>query len=183
MKCKFVLYITFALTLSACNNGNQKELLSEIDEMETTLDSLNVVANDTTRYGTKNIVTSVRETILKVKKHYTTDTIDYELANQMNSYKEIRKGLSKNTSNLTKVKLTIPEVQAKLSDLKHDVENGINDRDKYKEFVNYEKTKIFEISEVLSYYLETSKMFYDRYDSLHPIIKNLGDSLELHAND
>ncbi|WP_107038487.1 hypothetical protein [Brumimicrobium mesophilum] len=183
MKWYFVAIMGLSLTVTSCKNENKKELLSEIDKMENTLDSLETVANDTTRYGSKDIVTSVRETILKVKNNYMPDTIDYVLADQMNSYKEIRKAISKNSGNLAKAKQTIPEVKIKLDDLKHDIENGVNDRDKYEEFINYEKSKISEIKQVLSYYIETTALYYDRYDSLHPIIENIGDSLQNLPND
>lgn len=177
MKWNFVVVATLVLLFSSCKNENKKELLSEIDKMENTLDSLETVANDTTRYRATDIVTSVRETILKVKNNYMPDTIDYKLADQMNSYKEIRKAVSKNSGNLAKAKQTIPEVKVKLEDLRHDIENGVNDRDKYQEYINYEQAKIHEIEQVLSYYIETTNKYYQSYDSLHPIIKRLGDSL------
>lgn len=177
MKWYFVVFAGLALTLSSCKNENKKELLTEIDSMEKTLDSLETVAEDTTRYRKTDIVASVRNTILKVKNNYKPDTIDYVLAEQMNSYKEIRKAISKNSGNLAKAKQTIPEVKEKLEDLRHDIENGVNDRDKYQEFINYEKSKISEIEQVLSYYIETTNTYYKRYDSLHPIIDRIGDSL------
>lgn len=177
MKYYFVAIAAMGIVLSSCKNENKNDLLSEIDQMEETLDSLDHIANDTTRLRTNDIISSVREDILNVKNNYMPDTIDYVLAEQMNSYKEIRKVLSKNSGNLAKAKQTIPEVQEKLSDLRHDIENGVNDRDKYQEFVNFEKSKVAEIEEVLGYYLETTNTYYDRYDSLHPVIKNLGDSL------
>ncbi len=177
MKWYFVVVAVLGFTVASCKNDNKKELLAEIDKMENTLDSLLIVANDSTRYRSTDIVTSVRATILKVKNNYMPDTIDYVLAEQMNSYKEIRKAVSKNSGNLAKVKQTIPEVQKKLDDLKHDIENGVNDRDKYNQFINYEKSKVNEIQEVLSYYLETTDKYYNLYDSLHPIIKRIGDSL------
>ena len=177
MKWYFIAVATLGLTMTSCKNENKKELISEIERMESKLDSLLTVANDTTRYRAEDIVTSVRATILKVKQNYMPDTIDYVLADQMNSYKEIRKAVSKNSGNLAKTKQTIPEVLTKLDDLKHDIKNGINDRDKYQDFINYEQTKIDEIEQVLSYYIETTNKYYNRYDSLHPIIKKIGDSL------
>jgi chromosome segregation ATPase len=183
MKWYFVVVAAFGLVITSCKNDNKKELLSEIDKMENTLDSLETITNDTIRYDPSEIIASVRATILNVKKHYIADTIDYKLANQMNSYKEIRKVISKNSGNLAKAKQTIPEVQQKLDDLKHDIENGVNDRDKYQEFINFEKSKIHEIEEVLKYYIQTTDKYYTRYDSLHPIIKNLGDSLVKISND
>src|SRR5690554_629897 len=77
----------------------------------------------------------------------------------------------------------LPEVQEKLKDLKHDIEKGVNDRDKYQDYINYERNKVDEIKEVWSYYRETTDEYYKLFDSLHPVIKNLGDSLARSAND
>lgn len=183
MRWYFAVIATLGLVIASCGNKNKNEFLTEIDEMESTLDSLDSVAKDTTRYYATDIVASVRNTILKVKNNYMPDTIDVELAEQMNAYKEIRKAVSKNSGNIAKAKQTIPEVQEKLKDLRHDIENGVNDREKYRDFINYEKSKISEIEEVLSYYIETTEKYYNRYDSLHPVIKNLGDSLAEIANE
>ncbi|HZH87389.1 MAG TPA: hypothetical protein VFD77_08730 [Brumimicrobium sp.] len=183
MKLKIFAVLMISISLTSCNNAEKKKHLAEIDVMEATLDSLSLIANDTTSSNASQIIYSVRETISNVKENYNPDTIDYDLAEKMNSYKEIRKVISRNSGNIAKAKQAIPEVQAKLADLKHDVENGVNDREKYNEYINYEKAKIEEIKHVLSYYLETTKEYNDLYDSLHPIIKALGDSLEHSSHD
>ena len=183
MRWYFFAIMAMFIAITSCENDNKKELLSEIDDMENTLDSLAVIAFDTSGYNNSQMIASVRATILNVKKHYVADTIDYELAENMNAYKDIRKGTSKNSGNLAKAKQSIPEVQQKLDDLKHDIENGVNDRDKYEEFISYEKSKVYEIKEVLKYYVKTRNKYNNRYDSLHPIIKNFGDSLAKISND
>jgi len=176
------LNIFYILVLSAfiisCNDSKKNKHLEDIAIMETTLDSLSIIAYDTTRENSTEITSSIKESILKIKNNFGTDTIDYVLAEKINAYKEIRTVISINSGNLAKVKQVIPEVQKKLIDLKHDIENGINDRDKYTEFIDFEKSKVNEVKSVLSYYLKTSDEYFKKYDSLHPIIKNLGDSLE-----
>jgi chromosome segregation ATPase len=183
MKLKLFAVLLLSISISSCSNTDKNKYITEINAMEITLDSLKSIANDTTKQNSTEIVMSVRQTIANVKKNYMPDTIDYDLAEKMNSYKEIRKVISRNSGNLAKAKQAIPEVQIKLADLKHDVENGVNDREKYEEYINYEKSKIEEIKTVLSYYLETTEVYYKRYDSLHPIIKNFGDSLERVSHD
>jgi len=183
MKLKIFVISILSISIASCSNTDKKKYIAEINKMEDTLDSLSSIAFDTTRQDPGKMVLSVRETIADVKENYLPDTIDYELAEKMNSYKEIRKTISKNSGNLAKAKQSIPEVQEKLADLKHDVQNGVNDRDKYAEYISYERGKIEEIKHVLSYYLETTEESYKLYDSLHPIIKNLGASLEEESHE
>src|SRR5690554_3686587 len=174
---KMLAVVIFCVFMVGCSNADKKEYISEIDQMQNTLDSLSSIANDTTKPDATSVIYSVRSTIANVKENYDLDTVDFDLSEKMNSYKEIKEIISKNAENLAKAKQAIPEVQQKLEDLKHDIEHGVNDRDKYKEYINYEKVKIEEIRSILSYYLEVMQEYYDRYDDLHPIIKSFGDSL------
>ncbi|WP_299207761.1 hypothetical protein [Brumimicrobium sp.] len=183
MKLNFFIVLALGVSIASCSNAEKKSQIAEIETMEKTLDSLSLMVFDTTRMITTDIVMTVRETIAHVKENYMPDTIDYVLADKMNSYKEVRKVLSRNSGNIAKVKHAIPEVQEKLKDLKHDIEKGVNDRDKYQDYINYERNKVDEIKEVWSYYRETTDEYYKLFDSLHPVIKNLGDSLARSAND
>lgn len=161
----------------SCKDQQKEKYLSEVGNMEKELDSLSALANDTSKRVPHNVTMDVRNTIIKVKNNYLPDTIDYAIANMMNDYKEIRKAVESNSGNLAKVKQVLPEIDQKVEDLKHDIENGVGEREKYEEYIAYEKKKINDIKEVLDYYLETNKKFYSRYDSLHPIVSNFADSL------
>jgi len=174
---KFIIPLFALVLLASCKDQQKVKYLNELQVMEKQLDSLDLVANDTTGEVPFNINMSVRNTILKVKNNYLPDTIDYAVADMMNDYKEIRKVLSKNGKNLEKVNQAIPEVKQKVKDLYHDIENGAGERERYREYVDFEKSKIENIKDVLSYYVDTKNKYFNRYDSLHPIVSNFADSL------
>lgn len=174
---RLLLSLLVLSILFSCKDEQKEQYLSDIQSMEQELDSLSALANDTTKRVPFNVTMDVRNTILKVKNNYLPDTIDYGVANMMNSYKEIRKAVESNSGNLAKVKQVLPEIEQKVEDLKHDIENGVGEREKYQEYLDYEKKKIEETKEVLDYYLKTNEKFYNRYDSLHPIVSNFADSL------
>ncbi|MGM0478795.1 MAG: hypothetical protein ACQERC_06200 [Bacteroidota bacterium] len=162
---------------SGCQDQHKKQHIAELDDMQSTLDSISSQVNDTNRRNTHTINMAVRNTIIQVKNNYLPDTINYEVAERMNDYKEIRKALSSNSGNYAKVKQAIPEVQQKIEDLKHDIENGVGNRDKYDEYIQFERKKIQDIKDIFSYYQKTNKQFIDRFDSLHPIVSSFADSL------
>jgi len=173
-----ILVAFFVISLLfSCKDELKTKHLQEISAMEQDLDSLSNVANDTTQRRPVNLNMNVQKTIQKVKNNYLPDTINYAVAKMMNNYKEIKKAVMSNSGNLAKVKQSIPEVRQKVEDLKHDIDNGVGEREKYEEYINFEKKKIADIEEVLNYYLETRNKFYNRYDSLHPIVTNFADSL------
>lgn len=173
------LFIPFLIVafLISCKDEQKMKYLENVSSLENELDSLERIANDSTRRTSFNVNMSVRNTIIKVKNNYLPDTIDYAVAEMMNDYKEIRKALSSNSGNLAKAKQSIPEVEQKLADLKHDIENGVGERERYQEYIEFEQKKIEDIKEVLDYYVKTNEKFYKRYDSLHPIVSNFADSL------
>lgn len=174
---RLLISIFVVSLLFACKDEQKTKHLEEINSMVQDLDSLSKVANDTSGRVPYNVNMSVQNTILRVKNNYLPDTINYAVAQMMNDYKEIRKAVMSNSGNLAKVKQSIPEVQQKVEDLKHDIKNGVGEREKYQEYINFEKKKIADIEEVLDYYLKTKTKFYNRYDSLHPIVSNFADSL------
>jgi predicted nucleic acid-binding Zn-ribbon protein len=180
---RLLIPLVFISLLLSCKDEEKANYLNEVSSIEQELDSLESIVNDTTRRNSTMVNLNVRNTIIKVKKNYLPDTIDYSVANMMNDYKEIRKAISSNSGNLAKAKQAIPEVKQKIEDLKHDIKNGVGERERYKEYIDFEQNKIEDIKNVLDYYIKTNNKFYDRYDSLHPIVTNFADSLLNAKND
>ena len=92
--------------LMACGNESKQNHLQEVNKMEAVLDSLHVLAFNTSSSSMSqdDLITSVQNTLQNLKKNYNSDTIDYELAKKLDAYKEIENALSINTGNLAKAK-------------------------------------------------------------------------------
>lgn len=162
-----------------CNDKEKTAYLTEIDEMSSKLDSLASVSKKQKSDSSLSVVKSIQSTIEEVKENYVADTIDLDLAATMNSYKDASKVLSSNTGNLAKAKDAIPEVKEKLDLLRHDIENGVGNREKYSEYINFEKNKIEEIESILDYYISTNTEYIEKYHSIHPRVQSFVDSLKL----
>ena len=171
------LIIIFPLLILGCKDQEKSSYLEEIELMNSKIDSLDNVSKNQNSDSIPAIVRTIENTIDKVKENYIADTIDLEIATLMNRYKDAKKSLSSNTGNLSKAKGAIPEVKEKLEHLKHDIENGVGDREKYEEYINFEKNKIQEIESILDYYIKTNKKYLEQYQSAHPKVKNFVDSL------
>ncbi|HLW40246.1 MAG TPA: hypothetical protein VKX31_07635 [Brumimicrobium sp.] len=169
-----------AFFFTSCGNESQQKYLQEVDEMEAVLDSLYLIAFNAPldRIPQDSLIASVRKTLNNVKRNYNSDTIDYEMAKKLDAYKEIENALSINSGNLAKAKQAIEDTQKKVEALEYDIRKGINDRNSYQNFIEFEKNKIKEIENVLEYYLEKHHAYQTRYDSLHPVVLELVAQLE-----
>lgn len=174
------LILLNAFLLMSCGNESKKNQMQEIIAMEVALDSLHNVAfnTDSNRVSQDSLILTVQETLERLKKSYNADTIDYEHAKKLDAYKEIEDALSINSGNLAKAKQAIEDTQKKVDALGHDISKGINDRNSYQSFINFEKDKINEIENILNYYLEKHDEYKARYDSLHPIVMQLIEDLK-----
>ena len=153
------LYLLPLLFLFSCQDKAKKEMLIEIEEMQVSLDSLSELADHHRIDTLLNLIEYVKLNTKEVVKYYYADTVDYSVANMMNDYKETRKAFSKNSGNLAKVRQAIPEVKESLENLSHDITHGVGQREKYEGFVAYERGKISQIKELLTYYIETKEKY------------------------
>lgn len=134
-------------------------MINEIQEMHATLDSLESVTEQNRIDTLTQLIEYIKFNTDEVVNNYHTDTIDYKVAKMMNNYKDTRKAFSKNSGNLAKARQAIPEVRESLENLSHDIEHGVGQRDKYEEFIGFEKGKVKQIKEILTYYLETKEKY------------------------
>lgn len=167
-----------SIGLFACKDTEVEKYLSQIDTLENTLDSSEMVLNNNKIDSTGLIINNVRERILIVKKNYRSgDTINKEVGNLVDGYKSIRKGLARSGKIPATLQNAIPQAKEDLANLKHDIENGVNEREKYANFIENEKTKVNQITTLLSSFVSTQDKYLKKYDSLHPLMVEFTDNL------
>jgi hypothetical protein len=161
MREKMTKYIIifFVLSLVSCQDKAKTKMLDEIDAMHSSLDSLEIVADENRIDTLTFLIEYIKSNTSQVKKNYYSDTVDYEIADMMNTYKSTRKAFAKNSGNLAKARQAIPEVKESLDNLAHDIKNGVGQREKYEEFVGFEREKLNQIKEILTYYMETKEKY------------------------
>ncbi|HTO36114.1 MAG TPA: hypothetical protein VL021_02015 [Brumimicrobium sp.] len=179
MKSRLTLMFLVFSFLAGCGNDAKKEYLMQIDQLESQLDSLHKVIFNSESDRNAEIIASVKKTLQTIKEGYHSDTIEFDLAKKLDSYKEIETALSTNSGNLAKTKQAVLETQKSLGDLKHDIDNGVNNRSEYDGFIEFEKNKLSDITKLWDYYTETSNEYQKRYDTLHSYVYDYSLSLEI----
>ncbi|MBW7867078.1 MAG: hypothetical protein H3C31_02000 [Brumimicrobium sp.] len=179
MQSKWFFFFFLAFSLISCKDKIKETYIIEIEKMVHSLDSLQEISENFDKSQIDQMLEKIHLTLSHIKSHENMDTISYVLASQYDTYKDIPTTISINSGNLAKVKVAIPEVKEKLEDLKHDIQNGINERDKYEEFLEFERNKVKEIETVLEYYTSINQKYILLYDSLQPIMEEFNTTWEI----
>lgn len=178
MKIYVASLVLLGFLFVGCNDAEKEGYLAEIQAMEEKLDSLSVRIVEHDSDNLRGLTTTINQVIGKVQKNYFPDSIDLEIAARMNAYKGIRKSLERNSGNLAKAKVAIPEIKEALGNLKHDIENGAGNRDQYAENVSHELGKVRQVEELLTFYFSTRDENVKTFEEIHPIVEAFADELE-----
>lgn len=182
MKHYFTIFLMLALLLGSCKDAEKEGYLAEIDQMNVHLDSLWHEIEQNNIDTLKGISNTIEMAIAKVQKNYFPDSIDLEIAGMMNAYKGIKKSLERNSGNLGKAKAAIPEIKETLSNLQHDIENGAGNREQYAENVEYERGKVNQVDELLSFYFKARDSNLSKFVEIHPRVEAFANELEEKRN-
>lgn len=174
----FTIFIVLSVFLGSCKDAEKERHLAEIDAMNTQLDSLwsEIEQNDID--SIRSVSSTIESVIAKVQKNYFPDSIDLEIAGMMNKYKGVKKSLQYNSGNLAKAKAAIPEIKETLGNLRHDIENGAGNREKYSENVDFERGKVKQVDELLSFYFKARNESLTTFQEVHPKVSKFADELE-----
>lgn len=169
--------ILFAIAVVSCTDMNKTEHLASINDLSLQLDSIETILNE-------NHVDSIAEKVLqtngvelRIKRHYVSDTIDREFGRKMDRYKLMRRAMPKLGSMENKVVQSVNEERTALANLKTDIDNASGERDKYDEYIAFEKEKVNQIKVLLNDFVTKKVEVMQTYDEMHEEMYNYSMSL------
>jgi len=172
-----ILLVVFSCLFS-CSDIEKDRQVKKITELTNSVDKLNIALTQNKINNVPEKKLRVYTVIKRIKSYYFTDTIDYQFAKKMNSYKAARKSLIILDSDYEKIRLALREEKIALRKLKSDVLNGFGQREKYEEYISFEKNKTKKIKILLDEYIYKKKEFAIAFDSLHPLLNDYSIRLE-----
>jgi hypothetical protein len=164
---RLLFIVAFIGLFASCADLQKKEQLAKIDVMNKTLDSLEkeLIAQKIDTIPELKLATSTVE--LRIKKNLFLDKVDVELGKKMDAYKRMRRALGPLGKAYGKVKKSISEMREALKNLYSDIENGYGEREKYEEYITFEKDKISKLTVLLNDYKEQKESVFKTYFELH----------------
>ncbi|MFO0493965.1 MAG: hypothetical protein ACK50Y_00405 [Flavobacteriia bacterium] len=187
-----ILFGILFITLVSCTDFDRQEQLKQIANLQQSVDSLQKNLESNRIDTLAGLRTALMNLELRLRNNYSADTINLELGKTMAQYKTVKKFFvaekeegveneSLNSQTLGAAYLVIKNglLQEKktLSLLKSDIENGNGERNKYNEFIQFERNKVKQLTILLEDYKKHKekvlKMFFDVYNKLDPFVKSL----------
>jgi len=172
-----ILLVIFSFLFS-CSDIEKDRQVKKINGLTNSVEKLKIALTQNKINNVPEKKLRVYTVIKRIKSYYFTDTIDYQFAKKMNSYKAARKSLIILDSDYEKIRLAIREEKIALRKLKSDVLNGFGQREKYEEYIYFEKNKTKKIKILLDEYIYKKKEFAIAFDSLHPVLNDYSIRLE-----
>ena len=172
-----ILLVVFSCLFS-CSDIEKDRQVKKINGLTNSVEKLNIALTQNKISDVPEKKLAVYTVIKRIKSYYFTDTIDYQFAKKMNSYKAARKSLMILDSDYEKIRIALREEKIALRKLKSDVINGFGQREKYDEYISFEKNKTKKIKSLLDVYIYKKKEFTIAFDSLHPLLNDYSIRLE-----
>lgn len=175
---RFGLLLVIFSFLFSCSDIEKDRQVKKINGLTNSVEKLKIALTQNKINNVPEKKLRVYTVIKRIKSYYFTDTIDYQFAKKMNSYKAARKSLIILESDYEKIRLALREEKIALRKLKSDVLNGFGQREKYDEYIYFEKNKTKKIKILLDEYIYKKKEFAIAFDSLHPVLNDYSIRLE-----
>ena len=172
-----ILLVIFSFLFS-CSDIEKDRQVKKINGLTKSVEKLKIALTQNKISNVPEKKLAVYTVIKRIKSYYFTDTIDYQFAKKMNSYKVVKKSLMNLDSDYEKIRIALREEKIALRKLKSDVLNGFGQREKYDEYISFEKNKTKKIKSLLDEYIYKKKEFTIAFDSLHPVLNDYSIRLE-----
>ena len=164
---RLLFFVALIGLFTSCADLQKKEQLAKIDVMNQTLDSLEkeLITQKIDTLPELKLSTSTVE--LRIKQNLFMDKVDIELGKKMDAYKRMRRALGPLGKAYGKVNKSVLEIREAIKNLSSDIENGYGERNKYDEYITFEKDKITKITILLNDYKEQKESVFKTYFELH----------------
>lgn len=171
MKVFFKTFITLNLVmlLIACDSKKEerKALKDELIQLEMELDSTYAYLLSNKIDTLSEIQLSISSVILRIKNNLHTEKVDTVLSKKLDRYKVVGKDIGQNQRVFLKTKRAYLEEKTHLSNLNHDLENGLTELELFTEYIVFEKNKVDQIKELTLSFVREKNRQIEIYTSLH----------------
>lgn len=166
---KQILFLCFSvLVLAACSDLQKQEQIKVIDQLSKSVDSIQKIVLKNEIDSIVYRKTATQDVELRIKQNFYSDTLNLAFGKKMDAYKVMRRKFGPLSRSYTALKTGTADELITLSHLKNDINSGSGERNKYAEFIQFEKNKVNQLAIILTDYLKEKEKTLNVYNQLHP---------------
>lgn len=170
-------FVIIIFLLFSCADLRKEKQLASISTIEKGLDSLENIMKKEKIDSLADMRLASEGVEFRIRNNYKLDTINLEFGKKMDAYKRMRRAIPKLIGNKVKVEKGIIELRKTLKNLKLDIENGSGKRDKYDDYIKFERNKFNQLCILYKESQDAQKKIIETYSSLHPELYRFSMSL------
>lgn len=167
------------LFLYSCDSKKEqrKAFLEHVNVLQAELDSTESLLLSNEIDTISGLKLSISSVVLRLKNNLILTEVDSVLSRKIDSYKIIGKNIDYIQEQFLVAKNHILKEKESLSALKYDLEKGLGEFDKYKEYVDFEKGKIDTIKILALDYINQKNQNLEGFAAIHNELFNLSISV------
>ncbi len=173
------LLLVFAVLglLTACSDIEKEQQLKRVQQELKKLDQLSKKLEDPRLQEISTFKVNTIQTELKIKQNLYLDTINLELAQQLDAFKVMRRSIKPLMKQFQKINVGIREEKTALKLLSQDIDQGRGERQRYNEFIQFEHNKVQQLAALTTDFERAKTQFFKDYKRLYPPVNALANQL------
>jgi hypothetical protein len=176
MKKLLFVFAVLGLLVS-CSDLEKEQQIKRVQQAQKKLDQLTKKLEDKRIQDISTFKVKTMQTELKIKQNLYLDTINLELARQLDAFKVMRRSIKPLMKQYQKIKTGIREEKAVLKLLSQDIEQGRGERQRYNEFIQFERNKVEQLAALTTDFERAKMQFFNDYKRLYPPVNALANQL------
>jgi hypothetical protein len=164
----FLILFSSILVFASCSDLKKQDQLKTIDQLSKTVDSIQKIVLKNEIDSINKLKTVTQDVELRIKQNFYSDTVNLVLGKKMDAYKVMRRKFGPLSRTYHTLKTGSLEELKTLSLLKNDIDSDSGERNKYNQFILFEKNKVEQLSIILTDYLKEKENTLALYKQLHP---------------
>ena len=174
---KFAFILLVLIGLSSCTDLKKGEQILSIQEMNESLDSIQLILAENDFSTISDLAANANATDSRIKMNYQSDTLELEFAKKLDAYNVMRKSFTILDLAFNQLSIDIETEKTALQNLKLDIEKGNGERDKYATYIEFENEKVQKLKILLSDYISLREKTSTTFNELHNEINSFSLSL------
>jgi hypothetical protein len=177
---KFISFAILLVFFASCSDMKKGQQLEEISNLQTTLDSLQNLWNEEAFVHTDSLSTVCQIMIDSIGTVYKNQELEVKTASKLDLFKQCHNDLKELKEIQEFYPVVLKEKKQSLSSLKKDVSIGSGRREKYEEYIAFEKKEMSTILQQYNDYQKTKsdceKKYAHSHASVHQLLKTLNQN-------